>query len=340
MGDLEAQAAATMRRMPVEWTADPTAFRSRDWISLVESDPDATVFHGPTYLELYWEAFGSGPPQLAFVRNGDETICAAAFEVREGIATFLGGFEITDYMGPVGRRQERERAAEDLMAALEARDDWETADLRGLPLDGGWYGAIADGARVAGLVVEKDDDGVAPLLPLSGSFPAYMSSLPGKLRHELRRKRRRIHQALPSAALVDATTSTFASDLTAFAQLHRASRGRKGRFMYPGMERFFQRLGDALLPDGTFRLVFLESEGTKLAGAVGFRDRGRFLVYNSAYDHTQAALSPGIVLLTMLVEDLFDQGCEALDLLKGDEEYKVRLGALPRPIGRLLLRRR
>lgn len=329
-----------MRRMPVEWTVGATAFLSRDWDSLVESDPDSSFFQTPRYLKLFWETFGSQFPQLASVHDGDEAISAAAFDVTEGTVTFLGDSEITDYMGPVGLRQGQERAAKELMASLAARDDWETADFRGLALDAGWHGALADGARDAALAVEVGDDGVAPLLPLPSSFDAYLSRLPGKLRHELRRKRRRLHRALPTARLVDATTSTFAEDITTFVQLHRASKGRKGRFMYEGMERFFERLGDALLPDGTFRLVFLESDGAKLAGAVGFRDRGRFLLYNSAYDHTRSDLSPGIVLMTMLIEELIREGCEALDLLKGDEEYKYRLGATPRPIGRLLVRRR
>ena len=329
-----------MRRMPVEWTADAAAFLRREWASLREADPDSTFFHTPEYLRLYWEEFGSRPPHVAFVRDGSEVASVAAFDIAQGTATFLGGFEVTDYLGPVGLRQAREPAAKELMAAFAARSDWETADFRGLAVDSGWHEALSDGARAAALEVETGDDGLAPLLTLPSSFDGYLSSLPGKLRHELRRKKRRFQEAFPSAQLVDATASTFTSDFETFAQLHRASRGRKGRFMYAGMERFFQHLGDALLPEGTFRLVFLESDGSKLAGAVGFRDRDTFRLYNSAYDHTHAALSPGIVLLTLLIEDLIGSGCLAVDLLKGEEEYKFRLGAVPRRIGRLLLRRR
>jgi CelD/BcsL family acetyltransferase involved in cellulose biosynthesis len=329
-----------MQAMPVDWTDDPTAFVGRDWTSLAESDPDGTIFHTPRYLKLYWEEFGSGSLQLAFVKDGNDTVAAAAFEIAEGTATFLGGFEITDYLGPVGLPQVRQHAAKELMASLAARDDWETADLRGLPESSGWHSALEDGARDAALAVEASTDGIAPLLRLSTSFDAYLSALPGKLRHEIRRKRRRLREAMPSARLVDATTQTFPTNFDGFVQLHRSSTGSKGKFMYPGMELFFRRLGEALVTDGTFRLVFLENDGTKIAGAVGFNDRGRFLLYNTAYDHAHSALSPGIVLLTMLIEELTGADCQALDLLKGDEEYKYRLGARPCRIVRLVLRRR
>jgi CelD/BcsL family acetyltransferase involved in cellulose biosynthesis len=332
-------AVGTMRRMPVDWTDDPTAFVGRDWTSLAETDPEGTIFHTPSYLKPYWEEFGTSGLQLAFVLEGGEAISVTAFEFSQGSVTFLGGSEITDYMGPVGVPELRDRAAKELMAALAARDDWDTADLRGLLETSGWHRALHRGARDAALWVESRDDGVAPLLGLPGSFDAYLAGLPAKLRHETRRKRRRLHKAFPSAHLVDATPETMGADFGRFVELHRSSSGSKGKFMYPGMELFFRRLGEELLPLGVLRLIFLEAEGEKIAGAVGFRDRQRLRLYNSAYDHARAALSPGIVLLNMLIEDLIAEGGEALDLLKGDEEYKRRLGATPRRLARLVLRR-
>jgi CelD/BcsL family acetyltransferase involved in cellulose biosynthesis len=329
-----------MQEMPVDWTDDPTAFVGRDWTSLAESDPEGTIFHTPGYLKPYWEEFGSAALRLAFVLDGDEAVAVAAFDVSEGTVSFLGGSEITDYMGPVGFPQTRERAAKELMASLATRDDWETGDLRGLLETSGWHRALQQGAHEADLEVEAVPDGTAPLIGLPSSFDAYLSSLPGRMRHEVRRKRRRIGEALPSAHLVDATETTLAGDFDRFVELHRSTSGSKGKFMYPGMELFFRRLGQELLPRRAFRLVFLEADGAKIAGAVGFPDRGRFLLYNSAYDHAHSALSPGMALLTMLVEDLIGMGSEGLDLLKGDEEYKRRMGARPRRLVRLLLHRR
>lgn len=325
--------------MTVEWIADPTAFVARDWTDLVEADPEGTFFHTPRYLKLYWEEFGAGQLQIAVVQLGGAPVAAAVMAVRDGVAMWLGGFEVTDYMGPVGPPESSGAAAKELMSALAARDDWDTADLAGLPKEGRWLGALIAAAPEAGLVAETGEDGVSPVLALPASFDDYLAGLSGKLRHELRRKDRRLREALPDARLMDATPATAAPDLDRFVELHRSSEGEKGRFMVPGMELFFRRLADSLLPEGTLRLTFLESEGRALAGAVGFRDGDRFLLYNSAYDHTLGAVSPGMVLLSELIRSAIDEGRRGFDMLKGDIPYKYRYGARPRRISRLRLRR-
>jgi CelD/BcsL family acetyltransferase involved in cellulose biosynthesis len=323
----------------VEWTSDPTAFTAWDWTGLVRADPDGTFFHTPRYLKLYWEEFGAADLQIALVRNGDDPVAAVVFDLDRRRLSFLGGTEVTDYMGPVGLPAARDRAAKELMTAVAARGDWRSADLRGLVEEGSWLRALAAGAADAGLQVAVEKEAVAPFLELPRSFETYLASLSARRRHELRRKTRRLRAALPDARLIDATPDTLARDLDRFVELHRSSTGPKGRFMHPGMELFFRRLGHALLPDGTFRLVFLEAAGEKMAGAVAFRDRERLLLYNSAYDRARAALSPGIVLMMELLQESIDQGLRAVDMLKGNLSYKYQFGSRPRGVCRIELRR-
>jgi CelD/BcsL family acetyltransferase involved in cellulose biosynthesis len=323
----------------VEWSDDPRDFTARDWSTLAEADPEATVFHTPAYLKRYWEEFGAEGLLLGFVRIGDDDVTAAAFDIREGTATWLGGFDVTDYMGPVGRPEDRDASAKELVVALAGRDDWRDADLAGLPDRSAWLSSLRRAAEAAGLEHDVEDYAVAPYLRLPRTFEDYLEALPGKLRHEIRRKDRRLREAFPDTRLVDATPSTLPDDLDRFVEMHRSSRGNKGRFMAPGMELFFRRLADALLPDRRLRLAFLEAGGTKLAAAVGFRDRNRFLLYNSAFDDEYRAVSPGVVLVTELIRSAIVEGRRGFDLLKGDLPYKYRYGARGRRIVRLRLRR-
>lgn len=326
--------------MAVEWTEDPEAFAEPEWSSLVDADPEATLFHTPRFLKVFWEELGTDERLgVATVRRHGAAVAVAAFGVRDDLLTWLGGFDVTDYMGPVGAPEYRSAAADGLMAAVAARDDWRRADLAGLPEDGEWLPALAEAARGAGLAVSLEVDGVAPAVALPESFEAYLAGLPAKLRHEIRRKDRRLRKAYPHARVVEAGPDTVADDLERFVALHRASVGAKGRFMVPGMELFFRRLADELAGDRILRLSFLEANGERIAGAVGFRDRDRFLLYNSAYDHGLSALAPGMVLVAKLIREAIEEGCSVFDMLKGDLGYKYRFGARPRRVCRLRLGR-
>lgn len=325
--------------MTVEWLDDPSAFVAKDWTALVDADPEGTIFHAPRYLKLYWEEFGAGDLAIADVRGGAARSAVAAFEIADGLLSFLGGTEVTDYMGPVGIPEARATAAKELVTAVEARDDWTRGELRGLLEDGEWLPALEAAAQDAGLVARREPDGVAPFLELPETHDSYLASLRSKQRHELRRKERRLRAALPTARLVHATPETLDADMDRFIDLHSRSRGAKGRFMVPGMALFFCRLADELLADGTFVLSFLEADGEKLAGTIGFRDGAGFRLYNSAYDHDRRDLAPGMVLVNELVRWAIEEGRSGFDFLTGDLAYKYRFGARPRRVARLVLER-
>src|ERR671918_1962252 len=114
--------------MRIEFSEDGRDFLRRDWTDLVHGDPAGTLFHQPAYLKLYWEEFGAAPQHLLFsFATGDdgEELAAVAFErMDDGTLRFLGGTEVTDYMGPVGLPEVQPTVAKELWAALTARDDW------------------------------------------------------------------------------------------------------------------------------------------------------------------------------------------------------------------------
>src|SRR5207244_8281775 len=121
------------------------------------------------------------------------------------------------------------------------------ADLRGIPTESPWLAALEAAAAAQGLGVERRPDGVAPLIELAGSFDAYLAALPTKLRHEIRRKERRLLEQTGGYEVTLSTPGTLQADLDWFIDLHKSSPGPKGRFMHAGVEIFFRRLGEAFL---------------------------------------------------------------------------------------------
>ena len=326
--------------MRVELTGDASAFRARGWGDLVVADPEGTFFHTPAYLKLWWEEFGRGTLVLAFViSNEGRLVAACPFEVVEGSLRFMGGFDVTDYMGPVCLPGLEEVAANELMRALAFEVRWDRADLRGLPIDGRWLAVLDAATAPLGLSVERGYDGVAPSIELPRAFDIYLEGLPAKLRHEIRRKERRLIEEAGPYKITLATPDTLDADMDRFVELHKSSPGPKGRFMHAGMEIFFRRLGEAFLAPHVLHLAFIEVEGRKAAGAIGFAFKKTLSLYNSAFDREFSRLSPGMVLMADLIRRAIVAGRERFDMLKGDLEYKYRFGAAPREIGRLLLTR-
>ncbi|HYJ61147.1 MAG TPA: GNAT family N-acetyltransferase, partial [Actinomycetota bacterium] len=222
-----------------------------------------------------------------------------------------------------------------------ARDDWREADLRGLPEDSAWLSALQEAAAGQGLAVEEaeDQNGVAPRLDLPPTWDEYLAQIPSKLRHEIRRKAKKLEAEAGPYRIVTADEATLVPMLDRFVALHRTSEGPKGVFLVPGMEIFFRRLGEAFCADGRFRLTMIEVAGEFAAGTIGFAFDGTAFLYNSAFDRAWGALAPGMVLVADDIRIAIEEGCTAFDLLKGDYGYKYRFGAVPRAVKRLVASR-
>jgi CelD/BcsL family acetyltransferase involved in cellulose biosynthesis len=330
--------------MRIMFSEDGRDFQRRGWHELVEADPAGTFFHSPEFLKIYWEEFGEQPEHLllAFAEDDDGAqVGACAFERIGTTLRFLGGTEVTDYMGPVAAPDRQDAVAKELWAALLGRDDWTDADLRSLPADRPWLGLLREAALTQGLSVEEveDQNGVAPFLPLPPTWDEYLAVLPSKLRHEIKRKAKKLEAEAGPFQIVTATEDTLIEFLDRFVELHRMSEGPKGVFMQPGMEIFFRRLGEQFISAGAFHLTFLELDGVKHAGTIGFRFQGTFYLYNSAFSRDLQQLAPGMVLVAEDIRHAIEDGCEGFDLLKGDYAYKYRFGAVRREIKRLIVTR-
>jgi CelD/BcsL family acetyltransferase involved in cellulose biosynthesis len=334
-----------VRGLKVVFSEDPRDFQRRDWNDLVSADPAGTVFHTPDFLKLYWEEFGEEPEHLLLAFGEDENgaqVAAVAFELIGETLRFLGGTEVTDYMGPVGAPEARSAFVGELVAGLLDRDDWRHADLGGLREDSPWLAELRGVVAGHGLTVEETEDrnGVAPFLDLPAAWGRYLAQLPSKLRHEIRRKAKKLEAEAGPFDIETATARTLLPLLDRFVELHRMSEGPKGVFMVPGMEIFFRRLGEALCERGVFRLTFIRVGGELAAGTIGFSFNGSYSLYNSAFDRTWQQLAPGMVLVAEDIRRAIDEGCSVFDFLKGDYAYKYRFGARKRLVRRLAISRR
>ncbi|MBT8217522.1 MAG: GNAT family N-acetyltransferase [Acidimicrobiia bacterium] len=273
--------------------------------------PHTSVFSGPGYLACWWEHFGSGELQIV---ESDSAVVALERHPG-GDVVFVGDEDLTDYHSPLGEGSGH--LMEQYLAALPTGTAFRLDSLPAEAAD-----ELLDGLPGS---TDRRQHEAAYRLSLPESFEIWLADLKKKERQELRRKHRRFSEGLGPPRLLVGTPDP----VEVFVDLHRRASGDKGQFMTAERAAFFRDL--AALPGARVDLVGGADE-QPLAAAFGFQDDAAYYLYNSAYALGAAEFSPGMVMLWLLIGSAIDATLTIFDFLKGDETYKLRLGAEPRPL--------
>ncbi|MFN2593883.1 MAG: GNAT family N-acetyltransferase [Actinomycetota bacterium] len=326
--------------MPLEvrLDCDERCFDLPEWRALLERDPDAHIFATPEWSRLWWEELGTGKELflLTMLRDGDVRGIVPLYRREDedaAVFRFVGGIELTDYLGPICSEEDRAQVAETLVAWLaDVPVEWAEFDAHNMPVPFGFAEFLVERADNQGFQFAVEQEETSAILELPDDWDAYLESLESKERHELRRKRRRIARDHPDVSLRGATEETLDVDLKTFIEMHRGAQGRKGHFLFGDIQSFFERLARAFMPLGWLRLDFLEIAGKPVASTFSFQFGKALYLYNSAYDEDAARLSPGLVLVAELVKRSIEEGLERFDFLRGPERYKYQLGGQAVPL--------
>ena len=286
----------------------------------LEDDPyDEHV--GPFPRERFvadWMAtVGTGSPLSASGRSAYLPLVAV-----DGLVTIAGEAGVTDYHSPLGPEP-----GNLVPSLLEIRDTVDAVVLDSLPPDS--FHALHAGFEAAGVAIEVDQSEAAAVIVVEGE---YLESLSKKQRHEVRRKERRFSEMFGAPELAVGTDREPAMDR--FVDIHRLADGEKGQFLTEDREELFRRLHAS----PGWEIAELRASGSVAASLFGYRESDAYYLYNSAYDPEYREASPGVVALFRLIEHLVSSGCRRIDLLKGDEIYKFRMGAQARPLYKISLR--
>jgi len=306
-----------------------------EWNILLRASQADTPFLTHEWQTAFWRTLGQG--ELKLVETRDDTgvlIGIAAFYIIEvdgkRSLQFVGGVDPSDYLDFILARGRETEVGASILEALAAEADWDRLDLYNVPEASPTRTWLSEAVAVRGWLCADERQVASPVLTLPDTFDAYVASLDKRERHELRRKLRRA-EAMEGLRwyVVD---GEFASELEpeadAFLELMIRSRADKAEFMTPAMRRFFHEAVRAAHRGRWLQLSFLEVEGHKAATYLSFDYGGRLMVYNSGYaPEAMGGLSPGIVLMARLIGQAIRQGKHIVDFMRGDEDYKYRLGA-------------
>jgi CelD/BcsL family acetyltransferase involved in cellulose biosynthesis len=239
----------------------------------------------------------------------------------DGEIRLAGDADLTDYHCPLGSGVKSAVAH-----LIDAADPGTRFRFDSLPEQAALE--FVDAFASSGVKATSTQHAVAAVVDISGGYDEYMAAVGKKQRHEIRRKRRRYVDEV--GELIHEVHDGEGWALEEFFRLHRLSDGDKGRFMTPDRESFFRSLMD----QSGWRLDILRANAEERATACLFSyvDEEGIYLYNSSYDPELRDASPGVAIVGSMIEQACREGLPRFDFLKGDEVYKFRLGAEPRPL--------
>jgi CelD/BcsL family acetyltransferase involved in cellulose biosynthesis len=326
--------------MTLDVTLDTSerCFDLPEWPELLARDPNRQVFAFPEWNRAWWAEFKTGKELfLLAMRRGEDLVgIVPLYRKLDGerrLLRFVGGIDLTDYLGPICSLEDRDDVAEALVAWLATNEiEWDELDAHNMPVPLGFAEFLVERADAHGFSYTLDEEETSAVLTLPTSWEEYLAGLGSKDRHELRRKMRRFERDHPDAAIRSTAADTLDLDLKTFVEMHRGASGEKGSFMRPEVAAFFERMAHVGLEEGWLRMDSLEVGDRAIAMTFGFQIERKFYLYNSAYETDLARLSPGLVLTAKLVERSIEEGLELFDFLRGSERYKSQLGATAVPL--------
>lgn len=308
------------------------------WNALLASSATHVPFLTWQFQTTWWEALGEGRLHLLGIQDaaGEWAGVLPLYETggTEGaVLQLAGGADVADYLDVLARAGDEEAVWKAALAAL-GKGAWSGLDLRPVPAASPTLTVLPSLCEAAGLACRVEREERCPVIELPASWDAYLAGLPGKDRHELRRKLRRAESARPRIEVAKSPAGISAF-MDSFLGLHRKSKVGKARFMDERMEEFFRRMGAAMAEKGWAALWLLWLGGHPAAALFCLEYGGTVGLYNSGFDPEARAFSPGVVLIAHTIQDAIARGFRRYDFLRGDEAYKYGFGAVPTDVMRI-----
>jgi CelD/BcsL family acetyltransferase involved in cellulose biosynthesis len=311
-----------------------------EWNTLLGRSPTDTVFLTWEWQYRWWMAYQPGELRLLAARSADGVLVGIAplfidtTDPAERVLRAVGCVDVTDYVDIIIDSAYWDEVVAAFAGAMTGlRDQFDRVNLCNLRAESPTLVTLRRCLEECGCTTEVADQEVCPVITLGDSWDAYLEGLDKKQRHELRRKMRLAYADEDLSWRVVGQGDDLAAQLTDFTRLMAQSSQDKAVFLQnPQHVAFFMSVMPDMLANGWLQLAFLDYRGEPIAAYLNLVYGGRVMVYNSGLNPAHGQLSPGIVLLCHLIRWAAENGVRAFDFLRGNEEYKYRMGGVDQPL--------
>ncbi len=322
-------------------TVDEFHSLGREWNEFHDA-AGGTVFQTFTWLWNWWDVYREDRNELHIITarsDGRLTAILPLYLERIGglglglkRLRMLGVYETygeyTILTGHVDFRESVRAVADELARSLKS-PACDLVSLFRFPPESEAMGELMTQLRLQGLhgrfvpVVIK-----RVMMELPPTWEQYLAGLTPNEREGLKRKTRNL---IKKGVEVEVVRKPDRAAFDDYIRLHGESWRPRGVAGYFSSERFSRFLCEAtmeLMFGDRSRLYFLKKDGRRFAAvhAMFVNRQCCFYLSGLARDHELVAMSPGKVLLSMVIRDAIQEGYTMFDFQGGDEDYKFRLG--------------
>jgi len=291
-----------------------------------------TLFVLPSWLEVWWQIFGSDfQLYLRAVRQRKKIIGIAPLLVKEKTASIIGSVDVCDYLDFIVTPGMEKEFFNILLDDL-GQKGISQLDLKPVRPDSTVLTNLVALAKQRQYEVLCQEAGVSGELDLPSTWDEYLTMLTKKQRHEVKRKLRRLWKADNVNYRCVKVSQDVRSFLDTFLKLFSLSQEDKANFMTTQMESFFRSLAEAMAKIGLLRAGILEVDELPVAMILGFDYNNVMYLYNSAYDPNYSYLSVGLLSKVLCIKESIQRGNKKWDFLKGGEPYKYHIGGKEIPL--------
>jgi CelD/BcsL family acetyltransferase involved in cellulose biosynthesis len=336
-------------RIVAPTTLDELAPYADDWDRLSDGMP----FRSWTWLWHWWQHYG---PQNNAERLRTRLAVLCVFDDSDslmGVAPWyldssasrgrvlrpLGSGEVcSDYQGVLCHRDVEETVvealAEYLMDGSPQVLGWDRLELGGVDAEDRTVTRLAECLSDLGATVHRRPGVNCWRLDLPADWNTYVASLGKNMRRDVRRLEREVLDADRAALHAVMRLDELPRAMDILVELHQRRRtmlGDAGCFASARFLGFYRRVVPELLRRGQVQFYWLELDGKPVAAEYQLVGNGTLYAYQAGVDCELMECQPGKLINLAILRRAIEHGYLAFDFLRGDEPYKARFGARPRP---------
>lgn len=200
--------------------------------------------------------------------------------------------------------------------------------LSDLPDDDPSLERLLAGARAARMAPVLEPGNVSPLVDTSGDVDVWAGGEHAGWKKRLRRYRRKIEKDYSASFAIVRQPIDLEAELSdGFALEASGWKGEAGTAIVSDLatEAFYREIAAEFDDRGELRMNSIQLDGKPVAFSVCIEHGNRLYSLKSGFDEGFRKLVPGLVLQVSIIEDCFERGLDAYELLGNETEWKRKL---------------